>query len=424
MKMRRGTLKAERQPQAGVRKRTIGGLAEKFFQDPHEAESLLLEAVPELTSLAHYSVVRPSGGSPEYRTDATASDGLTYVRFNPPALWNAPYSLLRLYLTPVDDEKTTELMHHLGEELLAVTAGTMRYRFCWTRGGEQPRREYTAMLRPGSIIRINPMLPHHGSLPLGHGSSAEAWMVFRHPTELPTSISLDQRLIDKAKIEVPKKRIGESELMNDPGKYALTAWGLAEAINLRRLASGLTPGQVARICGIDRSHLARIEAGSTNVSLTALFSVAELLHINVVEHIRASLWSHHIDYFEKMETMSSAHHRRLSCLEAQHQHFLHPSLKTLSSGRMHSLRVESQFSSWIVLSGHPLVYITVRKGGVDLQTSPSSEALTEKRTEQLEPESVIHFHGRHTLQVECVAETRMLLIEYSSDCEAHSGSTR
>ena len=94
-------------------------------------------------------------------------------------------------------------------------------------------------------------------------------MIFRHLSEIGTSISLESELHRDVDLHPTPRRITMTDL-KDPARYALVAWGIAEKIRLHRELANLRVTTLARACGIDPSHLSRIENADTNVSLENL----------------------------------------------------------------------------------------------------------------------------------------------------------
>lgn len=54
-------------------------------------------------------------------------------------------------------------------------------------------------------------------------------------------------------------------------------------LRLIRLAKGFTQEQLANELGIEISQISRIERGVINTSVTTLYSISKILHINISE---------------------------------------------------------------------------------------------------------------------------------------------
>lgn len=398
------------------RRRTLAALQGQFLDDVRGAEELLMETAPEAAKSPPFKLIPLAGGSPQLRTDVESSkDGLTYESFNPPPMWDAPFSILKVFFEPVADQTT--LMHHLGEELLVPTLGRVEYRFHWSPGGRPLKRDLLdPPVKPGSIVRVNCGLPHHGRLPEDLERRGEAWMIFYHPSTLSTAISFDQRLLERAHINIPSRRINEDELGRG-ATYALTAWGLSELIRLRRLATNLHLAEVAEACGITRSHLARIEAGTTNVSLATLFTIAEFLHIDIAALIRGSRWNYIVDDLASKPLARGAAAPHVGCRDWLPSHMLHAVSWNLSGGTRRQLTSSSPFASWIALSGQVAFDIRTPASGVWL-ADRGDGAEDVRRLVQLEPQSVLHFKGRYRTTIEAVEDSQLLEIRCGHECGA------
>ena len=136
--------------------RSIGWLAEIYFRDGRRAAQAALEAISPGDLLQNYRVVRK--GEPALRTAAEEQDRIRYQTFAPP-LWAWPYSILRVGFDPVEKDR---FMHHGGEEILLPIEGSMSYHFFCSAGSGQPARTLLPEpVEPGSVIRIDPQVPHH-----------------------------------------------------------------------------------------------------------------------------------------------------------------------------------------------------------------------------------------------------------------------
>lgn len=411
--------------------RTLGALQSAFFQDLAGVGDMLSEAAPDASHLLPYHVVRASAGTPELRTDVENHDGLAYLNFSPPPGFGPRYSILRIrFLRPVKQKK---FMSHAGEEVLIPLSKGPRYHFYWSRGNKPPQVEVMRdPLLPGSAIRINPQLPHHGLLREEDAHSADAWMVFRHASEVPTSISIAQKLKDKSDLDLHRRQFTEDEL--DPLKhrtrYALVAWGLAEAIRIRRLSADLSLADVATACGIDRSLLSRIENEAAlqkpgerkgppvNVSLTTLFHIADFLHIDVLRQIRNSQWHYRVDdrLNRKIGDTNPIIERSILCDDVFGAHLLHVCYWDVLPGSRWPISPKSNASSWIVLSGRAVFDIQVPNTGLEDGVRGSASSVLSSTPEIVDAGSVLHFKVRPTLYLQALEPTRIVEVEYSHEC--------
>jgi len=383
---------------------SLAWLAEVYFARGQEAaRDHLGLAVPE-AMLRPYSVVKAGGGQTCLRTDAEASDHISYESFNPPALWEAPYAIYRVRFERAPKQ---DFMFHSGEELLIPISGDIVYHFYWSPGGEPPRHEIlNPPLRRNSLIRIDPQVPHH-TWAAGKGD-AEAWMVFRHGSNGAAAIGLEAGHRSQMTSEqTSPRRIKLEDLQGDPGKYALVAWGVAEKIRLYRQRASLTVAQLAAMCDVHPSYLSRVEEARTNVSLELLLRVARVLHMGLEEIVAPPGWCREIALFPKPNWKEGprapqpALHRPPGL-----RHFVHPVYWSLRSSQSATSN-ERTMSSWIVLEGRAIFELPEASVG-----GPGSQ-----RSELLETGSVIHLRAVGPIRVQALENTELLQIVYSAaDC--------
>lgn len=403
------------------RRRTLAALQQEFFVDVRAARELLENSAPDLTQLHLHSLVTPADIGRELRTDVLAeADGLTYTNFGPPALWEVPYSILRVFFFRAVDQKA--FMYHAGEELLFPIQGTVKYHFFHTPGGRTPSKLELMpeeLLKPGHGIRANCQIPHHGWLPIGYEPQGEAWMAFRHSSEVPTSISVDERVIGMVKPHFEPRRLTADEIVDqeNPARYALIAWGLAEAIRQRRQASRLQITDVARVCGIDRSHLSRIERGETNVALSTLYRLAKLLHIDLIEQVRQSLWTHFSTkaMARDREDPAAVCVRRILCPQGLPHHMLHATVWDLLPATEICIDTRAPFSSWIVLEGSARAEWDSHGASASFDPIDAPQA-SARAVEMLDLGSVLHLRVRDRLSLLTTERARLLQIEYLQKC--------
>jgi transcriptional regulator with XRE-family HTH domain len=296
-----------------------------------------------------------------------------------------------------------DFIFHSGEEILIPLSGQIRYHFYWSPGGEKPAVDVLdPPIKPGWIIRINPQLPHHTWAVTNGG--AEAWMIFRHLSESATAISLESEFYS-ATAEHPAPRRMKLKDLKDPGRFALVAWGLAEKIRLHREQANLRMAQLAYGCGVDPSHLSRIENADTNVSLDTLVRIARFLRIGLEELIAPAPWCREVVSFPR-DTVRGEHAAGQSLLSKtpHNPHHLHPLYWQVDSGSTRMIRTSGNssagsMSSWIVLSGRLIFEV----GASFAQTNELAES-----------GSVIHVRGGVPLRIQALEDSQIIQIAYSS----------
>ena len=396
-------MKSQREP----RSRKLGSLAwlaEVYFAQGREAAQDHLGLVVPEAVLRPYSVVKAGGGQPCLRTDVEASDHISYESFNPPPLWEAPYALFHVRF---ERAPKRDFMFHSGEELLIPIAGEIVYHFYWSPGGKPPKHEILQPpLRRNSVIRIDPLVPHHTWAAGKEG--AEAWMIFRHGSNAVAAIGLDTGPHPQMTSErTSPRRVNLEDLQGDPGKYALVAWGVAEKIRLYRQRANLTVAQLAAACDVHPSYLSRVEEASTNVSLDLLLRVARVLRMGLEELFAPPGWCREVGVFPKPSWKGGPKGPQpmLHRPPGSH-HFLHPMRWTLPSSQSATAN-EGDMSSWIVLEGRTIFEMPKASvGGAGSQ-----------RSELLETGSVIHLRGAGPVKVQALENSELLQIVYSAaDC--------
>jgi transcriptional regulator with XRE-family HTH domain len=288
-------------------------------------------------------------GVPIDRLDVSQEDGISYLSFDPNPLWNLPYSI---QLASFSSHGTTDFMFHEAEELLIPIEGKIMYRFFWARPNSVPSPiELDSPVAPGSMIRINPLIPHHT---WAESETAQAWMVFRHPSGTP-----DALLIRGSGDGQPRRRVAPSDL-KEPGRYAMTAWGISESIRSARSRSGLTVEQLATRVGTSASSLSRIEDARGNCSLELLQRISRILHLSFARQIRASARAFNI---EPLEARSSGWTPVFDRYQQEPDHLLHSFVakitkdenKKLGIFNTSSMMMAGTFATWIVLKGQVLL---------------------------------------------------------------------
>jgi transcriptional regulator with XRE-family HTH domain len=373
---------------------TLAWLEKVYFSKGYKAAEEAFQLLLPDIDLRSYHLQRPGQGQLSRRTDIQTADGISYRSYNAPALWDVPYSLLRVRLENVPK---TDFMYHGGEELLTPIAGCINYHFYCNVDGEPPRRQVLdSPLEPGCLVRINPQLPHHIWAESADG--AEAWMVIRHLGENASAISVNYELAG-ADIYAAPRRARAKDLF-EPGRYALVAWGLAEKLRLCRERANLKVSQVALACDIDPALLTRIENADTDISIDTLVRIAKILHVSIDSLITPAPWNYRI--FPLPQEDDACHH---SIFEKppDPDHLLHPSYWSIPAGQAVDLACPElkSVTSWIVLAGR--IIVEIKSGS---RSSP----------ELLEQGSVIHFRNANPTRIQALEDSRILQVIFSGTC--------
>jgi len=381
--------------------RSIGWLAEIYFREGRDAAQTALEAVSPGDLLRSCRVVRT--GEQALRTDAEQRDRIQYQSFNPP-LWGWPYSILRVRFDPAEKEK---YMHHGGEEILLPTEGGVSYHFFWTAGdGEPTRKLLPNPVEPGSIIRINPQIPHHAWA--AGDEPAEAWMIIRDLTDSTAGTSLDVPAGVRLELH-PARRQLTAENLRQSERYALAAWGISEKIRHGRLRAGLSIRELAAACQTDPAQLSRIENESTssNISLEVLLRIARCLGLEIQQLLSTdSIDKRNPFKVEKLEGSCRTEVVR-SVLCIPDHHLLHLDHWSVPEGETMSLDEEQgsaqTHKSWIVLEGEAIFDLA------DPIAGPTKELI--------DRDSVIHCRNRvGRTSFRALQDLKLLQVTYSAQC--------
>lgn len=380
---------------------TLGWLAELFYSGSEgEAAANLKEHLPEAAFGDRY-VVGPSDAPRVLRTDAPESVGISYHSYNPPPIWGAAHSVMKVTFP---SSVPAEFMSHAGEELLVPVSGRVQYQFFWAPPGEAPEREKLAEpVEAFELIRINPQIPHHTWSVDG---PAEAWMVFRDVSEVPAAISLDPALPTRGPVQLHPRTLSTDALL-DPSRYALTAWGIAERTRLHRERAGLGVQELAALADVDPAQLSRLEAGTRNLSLDALLRVARVLRIPLLDLVETARWRY--DRSGCPEIPPGGSPVPLLGRPPGLRHWLHPTRIRLEEGWQGAMEPERRFSAgdfttWIVLEGR----FVLSAGDTSRGTLVSGG-------------SVVHFRTDEPRTVETLEESRILQVTDSGNCTCLPG---
>jgi len=391
-------------PDRRKKTRSIGWLAEIYFRDGREAAQAALEAVSPGDLLQNYRVVRK--GEPAMRTTAEQQDRIRYETFAPP-LWAWPYSILRVRFDPAEKDR---FMHHGGEEILLPIEGSIAYHFFYSAGSGAPTRTLLPEpIEPGSVIRIDPQVPHHAWA--AGEEPAVAWMVIRDLTHTTAGTHLDLPRDVSLEVQSSGRQLAADELEHSE-RYALIAWGISENIRIGRLGAGLTIRQLAAACEIDPAQLSRIENGSaaSNVSLEVLLRIARCLGLEIQQLLSAEFIDHNNPF--KVETLdqacSSGKGSPLLCIPQQH--FIHLHHWKVSEGETARLEKDRRGAgaqrSWIVLNGEAIFEL--------------ADPIAGTTKELVDRDSVMHIRNDASLEaIHALQELELLQVTYSARCSGN-----
>jgi transcriptional regulator with XRE-family HTH domain len=345
----------------------------------------------------------------------SASDEISLQDFSPPPEWNVAYSI---QLATFSNKEKDEFLFHSGEQLLIPIEGELQYHFFWTPGGHTPDRLLMSQCASrGSILRINPQIPHHAWALRGQ---ARAWNILRHATDSPAALVMEDR--DTASVSTPgSERDSESGLgrqrapktssinrrasaddLRKGGAYAMIVWGISNAIREARQRTGMTTTELASRVGMDPSTLSRIEEAKTNVSIEMLGKVCHALHIGIADRMESGSWMYERDVIPTHPTIE---HKPL--LNAPiGTHTLHPYSVNLVAKQRLSIEATSgtdpdAVASWIVLEGAVLMELPARFGSKPLIARGGS---------------VFHFRQSGMVEMQTLEKSTLVHIVHSRMC--------
>jgi transcriptional regulator with XRE-family HTH domain len=391
----------DKTPDRRKKARSIGWLADIYFRDGRLAAQAALEAISPGDLLQNYQVVRK--GEHALRTTAEQQDRIRYETFAPP-LWAWPYSILRVRFDPAEKDR---FMHHGGEEILLPIEGNIAYHFFCSAGSGAPTRTLLpAPVEPGSVIRIDPQVPHHAWA--AGEEPAVAWMVIRDLTHTTASTHLDLPRDVSLEVQSSGRQLSADELEHSE-RYALIAWGISDNIRIGRLGAGLTIRQLAAACEIDPAQLSRIENGSaaSNVSLEVLLRIARCLGLEIQQLLSAEFIDHHNPF--KVETLDQTggpgQGSPLLCIPQPHFIHLHywkvPEGETARPEK--DRRGAGAQRSWIVLNGEAIFEL--------------ADPIAGTTKELVDHDSVMHIRNDASLEaIHALQELELLQVTYSSRC--------
>ena len=384
--------------------RSIGWLAEIYFRDGRAAAQAALEAISPGDLLQNYRVVRK--GEPALRTTAEQHDRILYQTFAPP-LWAWPYSILRVRFDPAEKER---FMHHGGEEILLPIEGSISYHFFCSAGSGAPTRTLLPEpIQPGSIIRVDPQIPHHAWA--AGEEPAAAWMIIRDLTHTTAGTHLDLPRDVSLEVQSARRQLS-ADALEHSARYALIAWGISEKIRIGRLGAGLTIRQLAAACEIDPAQLSRIENGSTasNVSLEVVLRIARCLGLEIQQLLSAEFIDQHNPF--KVDTLDQAGGSGkgdpILCISQPHfMHLHHWKVPEGETARLEEGRGDAAAPrSWIVLNGEAIFEL--------------ADPIAGTTKELVDHDSVIHIRNHASLEaIHALQELELLQVRYSARCSGN-----
>jgi transcriptional regulator with XRE-family HTH domain len=262
---------------------------------------------------------------------------------------------------------------------------------------------------PGSVIRIDPQIPHHAWA--AGEEPAVAWMVIRDLTHTTAGTHVDLPRDVSLEVQSQHRQLTADELEQSE-RYALIAWGISENIRIGRLGAGLTIRQLAAACEIDPAQLSRIENGSTasNVSLEVVLRIARCLGLEIQQLLSAEFIDQHnpfkVDTLD--QTRSPGKGSPLLCISQQHFiHLHHWKVPVGETTRLEKDRTGGGAQrSWIVLNGEAIFEL--------------ADPIAGTTKELVDRDSVIHIRNDASLEaIHALQELELLQVTYSSRCSGH-----
>lgn len=335
---------------------TLAWLESLYFDEGHDAARKAFESLVE--PRRNWAVVKQGQGGGAHRTDLREDASITYEDYSPPASWQPTFAVL---LATVSPGQRSSYVSHEGEELVIPIERKIQFHYFWSPGHGLPAAVREDEIEYGSILRLNPTVPHHAA---GVGGPAKAWVIIRHSSHAESAVSVEPGALSGAANSLRRAAKGVAKLHGDatgltakqlkqPGRYSLIAWGLAARLKNYRERSNLRISEVAEACGINHTHLSRIESGATNISLDALLRLARFLRVDIGEFFSSRPWKSHIDHVPSDYLKGKPPLHR--CWSPPNPHYLHPAYHFVSSGRQHRLkgagRASRDMATYIMLSG-------------------------------------------------------------------------
>ncbi len=394
-------------PKSPVRKKqnrkqlTVAALQELYCAEGFAEARAAFES--EAPAAGNWAIVKPGAGSASRRTEVVDEAAIAYEDYSPPAPWQPPYAVL---LGSLAAARRPDYVSHTGEELIVPTQGKIRFHAYYSPGGKNPKELVLDDLAPGWMMRLNPHVPHHA---WGVGQRARAWLIMRDANNTESAISVVPEVKTSAKpvVGIHESQDGNltAEELQEPGRYALLAWGLAGKIKSYRERADLRIKDVAAACGIDHAHLSRIENGATNVSVEALIRIAKYLRVDVGEFFREGPWLNIVEPLAgTLPSGTRSYEHR--CLRPQSAHLLHG--KSIGIAADDRFEVDApgaegpSMSSLLLLGGRAIVEV-------------------DKKAELLDPGAVLHLRGKTSATIKALEDCQFMQVTFSTRCSCATG---
>jgi transcriptional regulator with XRE-family HTH domain len=372
------------------RRNTLGSLLLETAREGERAYRDGLQKYADPSGQAGYVVRREGGELARLHLADGEEAHIRYGDYSAPDLWAVPYVIFRTEFDPV---RPGHFMFHPGEELLTPISGAVHYHYVYSPQ-DPPSPPALRVVDPpvtrGTLLRMNPRLPHHTWA--GGDTVAAAWMVMCHPSGTHVALT---KLPGSHRSKRRKPRMLKLEEALQPHLYALSAWGVADAIRARREQANIDVGALAEAVGVDASTVSKIESLTENVSLETVVRIGELLQIPLFEQYRQASWDLCV---AELEAGPAGELRRQLPERAEDR--LAPSLLELDAGERRPVRRAADagwFESWIVLEGRAIAELE----GADYR---GMEILTEG--------AVLHTRGMPALTVEGIDRCRLLHVTF------------
>jgi len=287
-----------------------------------------------------------------------------YVSYGPPAWFEAPFCILKVFVR----EENQEYMTHGGEELLFNLAGSagVEYQFFWRQDSPAPWQrggdtDFAVTVQPEQLIRINPSLPHRNRpIAVRHtdgvpATEATAWIILRPLSLSPATLILHTHAgaTIVADSEKPHHQFTRERLEKMTGaQFLLIASGLLEKLRVHRLRSEMSVEELSTDCGLNRSYVGRLERlDFENFSIQTLYELSRQIDLDLLSCLRQLQWAHHVQACPPVAGTDFAPFVKPPALGA---HSLHPSMIRLPKGESCKLELfesSAEIVSVIVIRG-------------------------------------------------------------------------
>ena len=417
---------------------SVGWLFEKYLESTKEEFRDIVQNVYNAPELRHpyYAVVKHDDAPFAIRHDVSKSEGIRYRVLNPPGFWGGlEYAILQWEVTRTKnrhDEQGT-YFSHAGEELLWAK-DPLFYEFF----GVNPKRldvprtleSFPHPVKPGTIIRIRPEIPHHNYIPNAARRPAEGIFVLFSPSRTPNTLALpdeDARSGKPNRDEDSDEHPGSPSLQEDAddrdqfperslsfnksdlqdfSTYALVSSGIAERLRTARSRSGYPISMVSKHTAFNASFLWRLENGQSNISVANLLRLADHLGVDLTGLADAIL----------APPLFEAGSDDERDWQNDHDHWLHYHVHELNARdclRINARRlgVIANRSSWIILQGEDVMFEASLPDPNRTKKRPARELLEEFDTVHLRP-----LPGDADIRFKAGAKAQLLEIRFGGRC--------